>query len=409
MPALTHCVVLVGPSLQAHHCGRFAWEGDTLTAMEIGDACHQLDAGALVVIPGLYNGHTHVGDSALPDGAAGLTLEEGFFRPHGYKYRELAKLDPATHREHIADALRYMARTGTVGHVDFREQGEAGAAILREASDATGVQSIILNQFNDSPFDEETLQANSAPLPAAARVELEAMLAVADGFSESTMNDLTDPAWLEIKTRTTAAQKLRAIHCLENPGYRSLSLARTGRGDLARAIELLDPSLIVHLTAANADEIALIAKSGISAVLNPQANTTLGLPVPPIMPLLDAEVNLLLGTDNVMLTPPNLFAELNYTYRLARSQAGETRPAAPDPAALLRMVTRNVAAVLGGDHHGYLDHGLPATFAVLDFTAEHLRHTRNLMTSLITRIGTADVLATYRCGRELWKDPRLSF
>ncbi len=403
MPSIKDCVVLAGAELVPHRCREFGWKHDTIDRMELGHPCTQLEHGTLLVVPGLYNSHTHLGDSALPDGAAGLTLEEGFFRPHGYKYRELAKLDATTHRGHIAAAQRYMARTGTVGHIDFREQGVFGSKLLREASATTGVDSIILGQFNESPFAEETLAANTATLPDSARAELTTLLQIADGFSESTMNDLTDTAWREIKQATSAAGKRRAIHCLENPGYRSLSESRTGRGDLIRAIELLEPDLIVHLTHADANEIKLMADSQISAVLNPQANTTLGLPVPPIMPLLRAGVNLLLGTDNVMLNPPNLWAELNFTYRLARSQAGEAQASQPDPAAILRMVTSNIAGCLGGDHHGHLAPGLPATFAVLDFTAEHLGHTRNLMTTLVTRMGAENVLATLRQGRELWR------
>lgn len=165
------------------------------------------------------------------------------------------------------------------------------------------------------------------------------MLAVADGFSESTMNDLTDPAWTEIRQRTQASQKLRAIHCLENPGYRDLSVQRHGRGDLARALEIYEADLIIHLTCANSPEIGLLSASGRSAVLNPRANTTLGLPPPPILPLFDAGANLLLGTDNVMLTPPNLFAELEFTYRFARSQAGETRATAPRPSSQWSQAT----------------------------------------------------------------------
>jgi len=408
MPSLKNCVVLHGPDLSPHHCREFVWQADTIARMELGPPCSTLETGALVVIPGLYNGHTHVGDSALPDGAAGLTLEEGFFRPHGYKYRELAKLDAATHQQHIEGALRYMARTGTIVHIDFREQGPFGAQLLRDASTAVGVQSLILSQFNESPFDQETLTANTAGLPTAARTELAEMLAIADGFSESTMNDLTDPAWLEIRQATTAAGKLRAIHCLENPTYRRVSLARTGRGDLIRAIELLAPQLIIHLTEANPAEIAAIARAQITGVLNPRANTTLGLPVAPIMPLLDAGVNLLLGTDNVMLNPPNLFAEFDFTWRLARSQAGESRASEPDPALILQMATSNIAAALGGDHYGYLDAGLPASFVVLDCHAPQLRSTRNLVTSLITRVGASEVMATFRQGRELWRDPALA-
>lgn len=405
MSSISDCVVLHGPELRPHHCKHFAWQGDTITRLDLGLPCNSLDAGALVVIPGLYNGHTHLGDSALPDGAAGLTLEEGFFRPHGYKYRELAKLDAATHQGHIEGALRYMAQTGTIAHLDFREQGPFGSQLLRDASTAVGVQSIILGQFQDSPFAAETLTTNTAALPPVTRAELAALLDIADGFSESTMNDLTDPAWLEIKATTAAAGKLRAIHCLENPAYREVSLARTGQGDLVRAIELLAPHIIVHLTEATDAEIALLAQSAITGVLNPRANTTLGLPVPPIMRLLDAGVNLLLGTDNVMLNPPNLFAELDFTWRLARSQVGESRAHEPDPLRILQMVTTNIARVLGGDAYGYLATGLPASFAVIDFHARHLRSTRNLSTSLVSRVGPGDVLATYREGRELWRDP----
>lgn len=406
MPDLRNCIVLHGPDLVPHHCNHFAWEQDTITTIDLGAPCTQLESGALVVIPGLYNGHTHMGDSALPDGATGLTLEQGFFRPHGYKYRELAKLTPETHLPHVVAHLRYMARTGTIGHLDFREQGAAGACLLREAANITGVESVILNQFENSPFTAAALAANSAPLPASARAELTAMLAVSDGFSESTMNDLTDTAWREILAATTDAKKFRAIHCLENAGYRDLSLATTGRGDLIRAIEVYDADLIVHLTVANADEIALLARSGKTAAVNPRANANLGLPLPPVAALLRAGVNLLLGTDNGMLNSPSLLAELDFTYKLAKSQFADAL--SPDPAAILKMATANIRPLLGGDHYGYLERGLPADFVVLDFNAPHLRATRHVTASVLTRVTPAEVLATYRHGRELWRDPRWS-
>ncbi|WP_221033147.1 amidohydrolase family protein [Actomonas aquatica] len=411
MPTLRDCILLHGPDLNPIHCKTFAWQDDHVTEIAVGDPAPTLPAPSLVVIPGLYNGHTHVGDGALPDGAAGLTLEEGFFRPHGYKYRELGKLTPAELREHMTNTLQFMARTGTVAHLDFREQGAEGAQLLREASNNTGIDSIILNQFNESPFDEATLDAGTASLPASALAELEAMLAIADGFSESTMNDLTPRAWREIRERTAATGQLRAIHCLENPAYRDISMRRNGRGDLARALDTTDydADLIVHLTLANAAEIKLMAESGRTAALNPRANATLGLPLPPVTALLDAGARLLLGTDNVMLTPPNLFAELDFTHRLARSQATEARPSVPPPVDILRMVTSNIRPLLGGDHYGYLDVGLPASFVVLDFTAPHLRHTRNLLASIVGRVGTADILATYHRGRELWRSAELSF
>ncbi len=407
MPDLRDCILLHGPDLVPHRCRRFAWEHDTITAVDLGEPCAQLDSGGLVVIPGLYNGHTHMGDSALPDGATGLTLEEGFFRPNGYKYRELAKLTPDAHLPHLVGHLRYMARTGTIGHLDFREQGAQGARLLRQASEITGVESIILNQFDSPPFTTAELDTNTASLPASAREELAAMLAIADGFSESTMNDLTDPAWREILAATSAAGKLRAIHCLESAGYRDRSLAITGRGDLIRAIEVYDAHLIVHLTVATADEIALLARSGKTAAINPRANASLGLPIPPVAALLRAGANLLLGTDNGMLNAPSLLAELDFTYKLAKSQYGDA--VTPDPAAILKMATANIRQLLGGDHYGCLERGLPADFVVLDFNQPHLRASRHVTASVLTRVTPADVLATYRRGRELWREQSWTF
>ena len=401
MPSLREVVVLVGPELEPWHCRRFEWEGDTVTAIDRTRPAMALDAGAQVVIPGLYNSHTHMGDSCAPDGATGLTLEQGFFRPNGFKYRMLAQLSHDEHLPHVVNHLRYMARTGTVGHIDFREQGPPGSELLREASRVTGVESVILGQFSGVPFDDATLAANDAPLPEAARREAEAILAAADGFSESTMNDLTDRAWREIRELTQKSGKLRAIHCLENAGYRDVSLARAGRGDLARAIDLYDPHLIVHMTVANDAEIALLASSGKTAALNPRANANLGLPLPPVRALMESGANLLLGTDNGLLNSPNLFAELDFTYKLAKSQFGDA--VRPDPLAILRMATANIQGVLGNDHPGRLERGLPATFVVLDFNQPHLRATEHIPASIVTRVTPEDVLATFRMGKPLFQ------
>jgi cytosine/adenosine deaminase-related metal-dependent hydrolase len=400
---LLDCIVLLGAKLQPWRCRRFAWSGDTVVAIERIAPVETLDSGALVVIPGLYNAHTHMGDSCWPDGATGLTLEQGFFRPDGFKYRELAKISPEKQLEHLVAHLRYMACTGTVGHFDFREQGAAGAELLRRAATITGVDSVILSQFNRVPFSEDELKANTAALPDSARLDLAAMLSVADGFSESTMNDLTDSAWCEIRKLTEEKGKLRAIHCLENADYRNVSLGRTGRGDLIRALELLAPHLVIHLTVANEEEISLLARTGTTGVLNPRANANLGLPLPPVRRLLEGGVNLLLGTDNGLLNSPNLFAELDYTYKIVKSQFGDA--VRPDPLDILRMATSNLPSCFGPERRGFIDENLPATFVVLNFHQPHLRATRHIPASIVTRVTPSDVLATYRLGRPLYVAP----
>lgn len=391
--SLTDCVVFLGTGLEPWCCarvetsdGRFS-RIDPIAPWKPGDRVTQL------LVPGLVNAHTHMGDSVAPDGATGLTLEQGFFRPEGFKYRMLREQPAEAHIEHIAAHLAYMRATGTVRHIDFREQGLEGSRRLREAARRTGVDAVILGQFDQVPFSEGELEANLASLPASARKELSALLGVADGFSESTMNDLTDAAWTEIREATKAVGKLRAIHCLENVGYRELSLERTGRGDLIRAIELYDPHLVIHLTVANDAEIALLAEHDVLCVLNPRANANLGLPLPPIAKLIEAGVKCLLGTDNGLLNSPNMLAELDFTYKVAKAQFGDALR--PDPEAILAMATSNLRHLKGFESHGRIEEGAPAEAFVVNWDQGHLRASHHLLASLITRVTPADVVETW--------------
>lgn len=101
-----------------------------------------------------------------------------------------------------------------------------------------------------------------------------------------------------------------------------------------------------------------------------------------------------------MLNSPSMLAELDFTYKVAKSQFADAL--SPDPTAILKMATSNIRAVLGGDHHGALEVGLPASFVVLDFTKPHLAHTRHLVASIVTRVTPDDVLATFRHGKPLY-------
>lgn len=401
---LSDCLVWADDSLEPTRCTRFAWENGIVSELEPAPRSDTLPRYG--VLPGLVNAHTHVGDCFLAEAAVAMTLEEAFFRPNGYKYRALESITAEAHIAHMTNFLRGMAATGTVAHADFREQGVEGARRLREASRRSGVRSYILSQLQNSPFSEGELASGTAALPSAVRRELLEFMEVSDGFSESTMNDLTEAAWTEIREVTKANHRARAVHCLENAGYRDLSLARSGRGDLARALDLYDPDLIVHLTVANAEEIALLADSGKSAVVNPRANAALGLPLPPVAALLQAGVPLLIGTDNGILNGPDLFRELDFTWRLARSQWGDGRH--PHPREILKMATVNFCHTPWGDElPGQLAVGLPANFVVIDLTAPCFQNSQDLTATVVTRTAPEHILATARNGRAIHqREPR---
>lgn len=392
-------IVLIGKDLEPFLCNFIEIEDGFIKKIEKKRAIKANEGAALLVMPGLWNSHTHIADAAFPDGATGLSLEQGFFRPNGFKYRMLRNEDEKFLLKCIIQHHNYMALCGTVGHIDFREQGVFGSKLLNKASSQSGMRSLSLGQFSESTFSESELSENVAPLTKSMRKELEDLLNIADGFSESTINDLTNPAWKAIKKETDTKNKIRAIHCLENANYRDTSLRISGIGDLERALKVFDPQLIIHMTVANDQEIELARKSKASFVLNPRANASLGLPLPPISKLLDSGINLLLGTDNGMLNSPNMFAELDFTYKVCKSQYRDTIK--PDPVDILKMATSNINKFFDKRYYGYLDEGLPADFVLIDFSKPHLLNSKHIIASIVTRLTPNDVIQTFIQGRPL--------
>ncbi len=402
MPEIGRCIALLGRELEPVLCDGLHWEGERMTRIDRLGLARNLPFVGPVVIPGLVNGHTHIADGLFPDGATGMTLEAGFFRPAGYKYRALAEAEPRAIAEAMGAVHGEMARGGTVCHLDFREQGLAGAQLLRAVSEESGVRSIILSQFADSPQNATVLEKGEGRLGPVELASLDTLLDVADGFSESTMNDLTDAAWEQIRQVTEDWGKLRAVHCLEDDSYRETSLRLTGKGDLERALTVYGAHLIVHLTVATEAEIRQLASvKGIVCAVNPRANASLGLPLPPLRMLLESGVPLLLGTDNVMLNEPDLFREMDFCWKVLRSQWRD--PRYPDPMEVLKMCTVNAGRLPGLEGAGVLEEGGEATFCILDFSSPRLRRSRHIAASVISRAGPQDVLCTVRGGELLYE------
>ena len=74
----------------------------------------------------------------------------------------------------------------------------------------------------------------------------------------------------------------------------------------------------------------------------------------------------------------------------------------PDPTQILQMATSNIRGILDPETFGYLEPGLPADFVVLNFHQPHLRASRHLAASVVTRVTPDDVLATVRQGNVLF-------
>ena len=63
------------------------------------------------------------------------------------------------------------------------------------------------------------------------------------------------------------------------------------------------------------------------------------------------------------------------------------------------MATSNVRHLKGARHSGFLEEGQPASFVVVDGSQRHIRRSRHITATLLTRVTPGDILTTCLKGR----------
>jgi 5-methylthioadenosine/S-adenosylhomocysteine deaminase len=116
-----------------------------------------------------------------------------------------------------------------------------------------------------------------------------------------------------------------------------------------KQLELLGPGYIaVHMTQLTDEEIALIAQTGASVVHCPESNLKLASGFCPVAKLVEAGVNVAIGTDGAASNNDlDVMGEMRMTALLAKAVSGNAS-AIPARTAL-RMATLNGARALGLD------------------------------------------------------------
>ncbi|MCL2011544.1 MAG: TRZ/ATZ family hydrolase [Cystobacterineae bacterium] len=151
---------------------------------------------------------------------------------------------------------------------------------------------------------------------------------------------------------------------------------------------LLGPKLIaVHAVHLKAQEMALLASCGASVAHCPTSNLKHGSGIAPLASLLEAGVNVGLGTDGAASNSRfNLFEEMRLAALLAK---GSTEKACVVEAhSALAMATIGGARALGlGDDIGSLEAGKAADLCAVDFSALHLSPCYNPVSHLLYATG----------------------
>ncbi|MGQ0528369.1 MAG: TRZ/ATZ family hydrolase [Panacagrimonas sp.] len=188
------------------------------------------------------------------------------------------------------------------------------------------------------------------------------------------------------------------------------ALEKTGRRPWQRLKELgvLGPDFIaVHMTQLNDDEIAEAAQFGVHVAHCPESNLKLASGFCPVAKLLDAGVNIGIGTDGAASNNDlDMFGEMRTAALLAKGVAGNAL--ALPAAQALHAATLGGARALGLDAEiGSLTAGKAADFISIDLTRTHLQPCYQLISHLVYAAGRGDVCDVFVAGRALMRDQRL--
>jgi 5-methylthioadenosine/S-adenosylhomocysteine deaminase len=327
------------------------------------DAIVELNEHAL--LPGLINAHTHAAMTLLrgyaDDYALHTWLNEHIWPAEGKWVSE------AFVRDGTKLAIAEMLRSGTTCFADMYFFPNIAAQTAHDLGMRTQIHFPILDFPTAWGRDADDYIHKGLLL----RDDFKHSDLISIGFGPHAPYTVSDAPLSRIATLAAELDCAIQIHAHETQHEVDESLTRYGERPLARLsrLGLLGPrTQCVHATALNDEDIELLARNNCHIVHCPESNLKLASGFCPTQTLLDAHINVALGTDGAASNNDlDLFAELRIAALLAKAVA---QNAAALPAfEALQMATLNSAKALGLDEHiGSLEIGKCADVIAIDLS-----------------------------------------
>jgi len=318
----------------------------TLEAQRRYQAREHLTLAEHVLMPGLVNAHGHAAMSLLRGIADDLPLQV-WLEQHIWPLESRWVSDSFVH-DGTRLAIAEMLRGGTTCFADMYFFPEASARAATEA----GIRVQLAAPVIDFPTPWAATPTEGIDKIVALEAQWRDHELVSIAFGPHAPYSVSDAP---LRRVAELAERLRVpvhMHVHETAGEVEQSVAQLGMRPIRRLAQLglLSPRLLcVHATALDDEDITLLRESGAHVVHCPQSNLKLASGFCEVQRLLDAGVNVALGTDGAASNNDlDMFSELGTAAMLAKAVAGN---AAALPAhAALRMATLSGAQAMGLDH-----------------------------------------------------------
>lgn len=295
-----------------------------------------IDATNCIVCPAFINAHIHIGDSIVKDVGDGLSIKQLVEPPHGLKHQKLNEASDSQIVESMHETAKEMLYSGISTFIDFREGGIKGIELLKKAIYDLPINACILGR-SDKYYDSTTT-------PNEARLITRELLQHCDGIGLSGVEDVDSEIMLQIAEVCNQEGKLAMIHVAEYYDLQEQSVQMTNQTEVERALRAGFTNL-VHVTYPIMQDLTLLSSTSPCIIACPRSNGMLSVGVPPVSAYLEEQIDVALGTDNVMFNKPDMFREMEYTLKAVRGSY-KNKITAHD---VLKMATINGFKILGKD------------------------------------------------------------
>ncbi|NJE76666.1 amidohydrolase family protein [Thermococcus sp. ES12] len=368
-------------------------------AKEINEAADTvIDAKGKVVSPGFINLHTHSPMGLFRGLADDLPLMD-WLQNHIWP-REAKLTREYTKVGAYLGALE-MIKTGTTAFLDMYFFMDAVAEVVEES----GLRGYLSYGMIDLGDPEKTGKEIKEALHTMEFIEKLNSERVHFVFGPHAPYTCSIALLKEVRKLANEHGKLITIHVSETMAEIGQITERYGKSPVVLLDEvgfLGNDVIIAHGVWLDSRDIQILARNGVTVAHNPASNMKLASGVMPLQRLLNAGVNVGLGTDGSasnnnldMLDEMKLAALLHKVHNLD--------PTVADSKTVFRMATLNGAKALRLKA-GVIKEGYLADIVIVDFNRPHLRPINNVISHLVYSASGSDVETTIVDGKILMLD-----
>ena len=368
-------------------------------------ASNKIELQDHVVLPGLVNAHTHASMNLLRGFADDLPLMtwlQEYIWPTEQKW---------VSHDFVYDgallACAEMLRGGTTCFADMYFFAESTA----RAAEHAGIRAVIGLIAVDFPTAYAQDAKDYVRKGLALHDQLRGHSLIGTMFAPHAPYSVSDAPLAHIATLAEELDIPIHIHLHETAHEVEESLQKFGMRPLQRLeqLGLLNPRLVsAHMTQLTEDEITRYATAGAHVVHCPESNLKLASGFCPVQKLLDAGINVALGTDGAASNNDlDMFGEMRTAALLAKGVAGDA--VAGKAEAILRMATINGARALGLDGHiGSIETGKAADLIAVNLTQLETLPNYDPVSTLVYAANRQQVTDVWIAGRHIMKDRGLT-